>query len=76
MIRGPWVVGVVFYLIGFASAGRTFAAGETQKLEIIYASFTGAYTPLRIAVEEEPGKKHGLEPEAVYAGKSDRISYW
>ena len=40
-----------------------------QKLKIIYASFTGAYTPLWIAVEEELGKKHGLELEAVYAGR-------
>jgi ABC-type nitrate/sulfonate/bicarbonate transport system substrate-binding protein len=45
-------------------------AAETQKLKIIYSSFTGAYTPLWIAVDEQLGRKHGLDLEAVYAGRA------
>ncbi len=33
------------------------AAIETQRLKIIYSSFTGAYTPLWIAIDEGLGKK-------------------
>jgi hypothetical protein len=44
------------------------AATEPLKLKIIYSSFTGAYTPLWIAVEEQLGKKYGIELESVYAG--------
>src|ERR1043166_5038662 len=43
-------------------------AAETQKLKIIYSSFTGAYTPLWIAIDEQLGRKHGLDIEGVYAG--------
>jgi ABC-type nitrate/sulfonate/bicarbonate transport system substrate-binding protein len=46
------------------------AASEPLKLKIIYSSFTGAYTPLWIAVEEQLGKKYGLELESVYAGRT------
>ena len=47
----------------------SFAAGEPLRLKIIYSSFTGAYTPLWLAVDERLGRKHGLELEAVYAGR-------
>jgi ABC-type nitrate/sulfonate/bicarbonate transport system substrate-binding protein len=56
-----------FYCLFFASL--SFAASDGQKLKIIYASFSGAYSPLWIAVEEGLGKKYGLELEAVYAGR-------
>lgn len=45
-------------------------AAETQKLKIIYSSFTGAYTPLWIAIDEQLGRKHGLDIEGVYAGRA------
>jgi NitT/TauT family transport system substrate-binding protein len=47
-----------------------FAAGEPLKLKIIYSSFTGAYAPLWLAVEEHLGRKYGLEIESVYAGRT------
>ena len=46
------------------------AATETQRLKIIYSSFTGAYTPLWIAIDEGLGRKNGLDLEAVYAGRA------
>ena len=46
------------------------AASEPVRLKIIYSSFTGAYTPLWLAVEEKLGRKYGLEFEAVYAGRA------
>jgi len=43
-------------LLGVTTAS---AASEPQKLKIIYSSFTGAYTPLWLAVDERLGRKHG-----------------
>jgi NitT/TauT family transport system substrate-binding protein len=48
----------------------SFGASEPLKLKIIYSSFTGAYTPLWLAVDEHLGRKYGLEIEAVYAGRT------
>ena len=53
-----------------AVVAPVFAAGEPQRLKIIYSSFTGAYVPLWIAVDERLGRKHGLDIEAVYAGRA------
>lgn len=59
----------VFLLFAvFTSSAQ--AASSSQRLNIIYSSFTGAYTPLWIAVEERLGRKHGLEIESVYAGRA------
>jgi len=64
-------------LLGFLSCvellaltTNSFAAGEPLKLKIIYSSFTGAYTPLWLAVEEHLGRKYGIEIESVYAGRA------
>jgi ABC-type nitrate/sulfonate/bicarbonate transport system substrate-binding protein len=51
-------------------AANLFAASEPMRLKIIYSSFTGAYTPLWLAVEEKLGRKYGLDFEAVYAGRA------
>ncbi len=56
----------------FGLASLSLAANEPQKLKIIYASLTGAYTPLGIAVEKRFGRKHGLELESVYVGRGVR----
>ena len=59
----------------YVLANRVFAAnsvavaGELIRQKVAYASFTGAYTPLWIAVEEGLGRKYGLELEAVYSGR-------
>src|ERR687897_3290798 len=46
-----------------------FAASQTDTVTIGYSSFSGAYGPLWIAVEEQLGRKHGLELKAIYAGR-------
>ena len=48
----------------------TYPASGSQKVRIGYAAFTGAYAPLWIAVEEGLGRKHGLEIEAIYGGRT------
>lgn len=53
-----------------AMANISFAAGEPLRLKIIYSSFTGAYTPLWLAVDDKLGRKYGLDFEAVYAGRA------
>jgi len=49
---------------------RPVIAADAQRLKLIYSSFTGAYVPLWIAVDEKLGRKHGLDLEAVYAGRA------
>jgi ABC-type nitrate/sulfonate/bicarbonate transport system substrate-binding protein len=61
----------IFIYVGlFATTHLSFAAGEPLKLKIIYSSFTGAYAPLWLAVEDRLGRKYGLDIEAVYAGRA------
>src|SRR5215475_447022 len=52
-----------------AVASSVFAASQTDSLTVGYSSFAGAYGPLWIAVEEQLGRKHGLELKAIYAGR-------
>jgi NitT/TauT family transport system substrate-binding protein len=61
-----WIawMGVTFF------AARGAFAAEPLKLKIIYSSFTGAYTPLWLAVDDRLGRKYGLDFEAVYAGRA------
>jgi ABC-type nitrate/sulfonate/bicarbonate transport system substrate-binding protein len=56
----------------FGLVSRSGAASEPQKLKIVYASLTAAYTPLWIAVEKRLGRKHGLDIESVYVGRGVR----
>ena len=69
MKRGLLFFGLVVWTGCFLTTA-VLTATETQKLKIIYSSFTGAYTPLWIAVDEQLGRKHGLDLEAVYAGRA------
>jgi len=65
------VLWLILFCAGWAAmADQGFAAGEPLKLKIIYSSFTGAYTPLWLAVDDRLGKKYGLDFEAVYAGRA------
>src|SRR6267142_1934910 len=65
------VLWLILFCAGWAAmADQGFAAGEPLKLKIIYSSFTGAYTPLWLAVEDRLGRKYGLDFEAVYAGRA------
>ena len=52
-----------------AVASSVFAASQTDSLTVGYSSFAGAYGPLWISVEEQLGRKHGLELKAIYAGR-------
>jgi ABC-type nitrate/sulfonate/bicarbonate transport system substrate-binding protein len=54
--------------LAFASA--CFAASELPSLTIGYSSFSGDYVPLWIAIEDQLGKKYGLDLKAVYAGRA------
>jgi hypothetical protein len=47
----------------------SFAAAATDQVTVGYSSFSGAYVPLWIAVEEQLGRKYGLELKAIYVGR-------
>lgn len=47
----------------------TLAATKLESLTVGYSSFSGAYGPLWVAVEEQLGKKYGLDLRAIYAGR-------
>ena len=46
-----------------------FAAAPLDSVTVGYSSFSGAYVPLWIAVDEHLGRKHGLDLKAIYAGR-------
>ena len=46
-----------------------FAASQMDSVTIGYSSFSGAYGPLWIAIEDQLGRKHGLDLKAIYAGR-------
>jgi len=48
-----------------AVASSVFAASQTDSVTVGYSSFAGAYGPLWISVEEQLGRKHGLELKAT-----------
>src|SRR5262245_61544059 len=47
-----------------------YAAVQSESLTIGYSSFSGHYVPLWIAIEDQLGKKYGLDLKAVYAGRA------
>ena len=51
----------------FACLGH---AAQFESLTIGYSSFSGHYVPLWIAIEDQLGKKYGLDLKAVYAGRA------
>lgn len=54
----------------FASACLGYAASQLESLTIGYSSFSGHYVPLWIAIEDQLGRKYGLDLKAVYAGRA------
>jgi ABC-type nitrate/sulfonate/bicarbonate transport system substrate-binding protein len=50
-------------------AGASFGASKLEPITIGYSSFSGAYAPLWVAIEEHLGSKHGLDLKAIYAGR-------
>ena len=51
------------------SASLGFAAATLEPVTVGYSSFSGAYLPLWIAVEERLGRKYGIDLKAIYAGR-------
>ena len=64
LARAAWL-----FAIGLASASRVMAAVPLDNVTVGYASFSGHYTPMWIAVEDGLGKKYGIDLKAVYAGR-------
>ena len=58
---------IAYSCLLFGSA--VFAAGSLDSVTVGYSSFSGAYVPLWISVEEHLGRKHGLDLKAIYAGR-------
>jgi NitT/TauT family transport system substrate-binding protein len=46
-----------------------FAGSQMDSITIGYSSFSGAYGPLWIAIEDQLGRKYGLDLKAIYAGR-------
>ena len=63
---------IVVWLISwgwFAFASIASAAAILEPVTIGYSTFSGAYLPLWIAIEERLGAKYGLDLRAIYAGR-------
>jgi ABC-type nitrate/sulfonate/bicarbonate transport system substrate-binding protein len=58
-----WLIG------GWIALTPVVFAASLDNVTIGYSSFSGAYGPLWIAVEEQLGRKDGLELKAIYAGR-------
>jgi ABC-type nitrate/sulfonate/bicarbonate transport system substrate-binding protein len=56
-----------FLIIVSASPGHT--ATKFENLAVGYSSLAGHHTPMWIAVEEQIGKKYGIDLKAIYAGR-------
>ena len=63
--RVATAVGYVLLLLN----SLCFAAASPEALTVGYSSFSGAYLPLWIAVEEGLGTKYSLDLKAIYAGR-------
>lgn len=59
----------VLFCALFVSNGASLAATKLESVTIGYSSFSGDYVPLWIAIEEQLGKKYGLDLKAIYAGR-------
>jgi ABC-type nitrate/sulfonate/bicarbonate transport system substrate-binding protein len=53
----------------FACVAPGYGAVKLESVTIGYSSFSGAYGPLWVAVEEHLGWKYGLDIKAIYAGR-------
>lgn len=53
----------------WAGASLCFAAAPMDQVTVGYSAFSGPYGPLWLAVEEQLGRKYGLDLKAIYAGR-------
>src|SRR3972149_9950773 len=56
-------------IVSLTFSSASFAATRLDSLTVGYSSFSGAYGPLWVAVEDHLGKKHNLDIKAIYAGR-------
>ncbi|MBI2533385.1 MAG: ABC transporter substrate-binding protein [Deltaproteobacteria bacterium] len=56
-------------IVSLAFSSASLAATRLDSLTVGYSSFSGAYGPLWVAVEEQLGKKYNLDLKAIYAGR-------
>jgi ABC-type nitrate/sulfonate/bicarbonate transport system substrate-binding protein len=59
----------IFVLLSVMFTPTGFAAAKLDTVTIGYSTFSGAYLPLWLAVEERLGAKYGLDLKAIYAGR-------
>src|SRR5215813_6253064 len=50
-----------------------YAASLSESLTIGYSSFSGHYVPLWIAIEDQLGKKYGLDLKAAHARRTQQL---
>ncbi|HEY7322663.1 MAG TPA: ABC transporter substrate-binding protein [Candidatus Binatia bacterium] len=63
-----WIVN--FIIVGWiARASVVLGAAQLETVTIGFSSFSGFYGPLWLAVEDQLGRKYGLDLKAVYAGR-------
>lgn len=55
--------------VWFVLSTSCYGATKLESVTVGYSSFSGAYGPLWVAVEEHLGRKYGLEVKAIYAGR-------
>jgi ABC-type amino acid transport substrate-binding protein len=71
-MRSHWLLLIAAFVLSSWSAlvRLGYAAFPSESLTIGYSSFSGHYVPLWIAIEDQLGKKYGLDLKAVYAGRA------
>jgi ABC-type nitrate/sulfonate/bicarbonate transport system substrate-binding protein len=63
------LIGISTFWAWMWTASFGFAAATLEPVTVGYSSFSGAYLPLWIAVEERLGRKYGIDLKAIYAGR-------
>jgi len=63
------LVGFCAVIASLIFSSASFAATRLDNLTVAYSSFSGAYGPLWVAVENQLGKKYNLDLKAIYAGR-------
>ncbi|HWH78984.1 MAG TPA: hypothetical protein VNT76_16490, partial [Candidatus Binatus sp.] len=66
MARQKILAAVLLFVAIAISGAVTFGAAATESVTLGYSTFSGAYLPLWIAVEERLGRKYNLDLKAIY----------
>ncbi len=69
MAAKKYLIFLHFIMGWIAYASLALAAAPLETVTIGFSSFSGFYGPLWLAVEDQLGRKHGLDLKAVYAGR-------